>query len=317
MKTIFINQMLMEPLTGALITGGAQLLGSGINAWLTGKTNRKQMKFNEKMYYQHRKDSLADWYMMNQYNSPQAQMQRFKDANLNPNLIYGQMSDGAVMRSPEPKSANLEAPQVDLSGVSNAVSQYYDVQAKQAQTNNLQKALETADEQIKLIQAQTAQSLAQGKAISVGTDRAAFDLAIQKSLQPLTLEGAQLSVNRQKADIAKTQVDTAFTTNQDIRAAVSNAKSIEEATARIRTMALQNANTQAEKANIEQRTKNLAQDERIKKFDEEMLARGLRPGDALWQRKLVELVEKIWFNGKTPSKFKGYSKETLDRIKKR
>lgn len=34
--------------------------------------------------------NLDLWHLMNEYNSPAAQMQRYQDAGLNPNLIYGQ-----------------------------------------------------------------------------------------------------------------------------------------------------------------------------------------------------------------------------------
>ena len=35
-------------------------------------------------------NNIRLWNMNNAYNTPKAQMQRFKEANLNPNLIYGQ-----------------------------------------------------------------------------------------------------------------------------------------------------------------------------------------------------------------------------------
>ncbi|MBR6292098.1 MAG: hypothetical protein IKR33_04775, partial [Bacteroidales bacterium] len=43
--------------------------------------------------------NVQDWQMQANYNSPQAQMQRFRDAGLNPSLIYGQMSEGPSINS--------------------------------------------------------------------------------------------------------------------------------------------------------------------------------------------------------------------------
>lgn len=41
------------------------------------------------------------WKMQADYNSPQSQMQRFAEAGLNPNLIYGQGSNGNMSSAPE------------------------------------------------------------------------------------------------------------------------------------------------------------------------------------------------------------------------
>lgn len=45
--------------------------------------------------------NMQMWEMQNQYNSPSAQMQRYKDAGLNPNLIYGSVSNGNASSAPE------------------------------------------------------------------------------------------------------------------------------------------------------------------------------------------------------------------------
>lgn len=96
-------------LAAAALAGGANLAGSLIN-YFGGKENQASSQaFNEKM-----------WRMNNEYNSPVNQMARFKEAGLNPNLIYGQGNAGnsshAVSTNPAP------APNVDLG---NAVSNYY------------------------------------------------------------------------------------------------------------------------------------------------------------------------------------------------
>lgn len=41
------------------------------------------------------------WKMQNEYNSPKAQMQRFKEAGLNPNLIYGKGTAGNAQTMPQ------------------------------------------------------------------------------------------------------------------------------------------------------------------------------------------------------------------------
>lgn len=45
--------------------------------------------------------NLEMWNLQNEYNSPQAQMQRFQEAGLNPNLIYSQGTNGNNASAPQ------------------------------------------------------------------------------------------------------------------------------------------------------------------------------------------------------------------------
>jgi len=107
-----------------LITG---IVGAGANTASTLGTNRAQRRWNEAMYNRQREDALADWARTNEYNSPLAQMQRFKAAGLNPNLIYGQQNMSQPIRSTDTKSWNPQAPAFNLGQI---VDQY--INAKQA-----------------------------------------------------------------------------------------------------------------------------------------------------------------------------------------
>lgn len=296
------------PFPLAAAAAGAGLLGQGINAWAQGANNRKQRNWNWRMYQQQRTDALADWNMQNEYNSPKSQMARFTEAGLNKNLIYGSMTDSPMVRSGDSGSYHPEAPQFDTGSI---MAAYFEAQQKPLQTDNLKKAVEIATEQVKLVQAQTAATLAQGQATATGTDRAKFDLALQQSLLPLTVETAGQQLKKLKAD-------TTFTIDQNIRAAVQNVQSLKEGFIRMSGMLLQNANTEAEKKNIDQRLKNMQQDNRIRQFDEDMLKTGARPGDALWERKAMEFLSKLYeeyFGDKTPGK--NYPGGPLEGIRQR
>lgn len=54
--------------------------------------------------------ALEQWQRENEYNSPAAQMQRYMDAGLNPNLIYGQQNLSAG--SPQPSAPTVQAPKM-------------------------------------------------------------------------------------------------------------------------------------------------------------------------------------------------------------
>lgn len=131
-------------------------LGAGINAIFQGKSNRKSRKFAEKMYYQQRNDALAFWNAQNAYNTPAAQMQRFKAAGLNPNLIYGRGSSGEAgsINVPNQPRWNPTAPHLNLAEISN---QFYNSKLKAAQVGLLQKeaALKDAQKIATLVTAST------------------------------------------------------------------------------------------------------------------------------------------------------------------
>lgn len=59
---------------------------------------RRTAKEQRQAYQQQVADNLAQWNRQNQYDSPSAQMARFADAGLNPDLIYGQQSNTSPMQ---------------------------------------------------------------------------------------------------------------------------------------------------------------------------------------------------------------------------
>lgn len=71
-----------------------------------GEYNRKDMSdytqaaYNFLQKQQEQAFTLDMWNLVNQYNSPASQMQRFLDAGLNPNLIYSQQSTASQPGTP-------------------------------------------------------------------------------------------------------------------------------------------------------------------------------------------------------------------------
>lgn len=123
----------MAPAVGAALIG----VGGGILNTLGGLFgNKQQQNINAQTYERMRKDSLADWNMMNEYNSPKMQMQRFKEAGLNPNLIYGQSFNAPPVRSSDFKPADYAAPRIG-SEITGALQTYYQVQTQEQQLQNM------------------------------------------------------------------------------------------------------------------------------------------------------------------------------------
>lgn len=257
----------------AAIGAGASILNQGINAWSQGSMNRKQRKWSEKMYAQQRADALQDWLIQTRYNSPQAQMQRYKEAGLNPNLIYGESNTAGPVRSASVESWRPQAPQFDLVG---PLLSYLDVQMKEAQINNLETTNTVQTQDALLRAAQVNQTLAQ-------TERTKFDTGLAQSLRDISLETAQ-------ASLRKIQAETSVTLNSDERAAAQNVSSLREAAERILNLRAQRAKTQDERNLINSQIGALDRDVRLKDLDIELKRLGIQPSDNIFFRILGRIL---------------------------
>lgn len=142
----------MTAAEASLWQSASDSLNNTANIVAQGKTNKKTREWNEKMYGIQRQHALEDWRMQNEYNSPSAQMARFRDAGLNPNLIYGQSNESPAVRSTEAKSWNPTAPKSEMPPV---MDRYFNTQMKEAQINNLKAQNDNILAQKNLIDAQT------------------------------------------------------------------------------------------------------------------------------------------------------------------
>jgi len=105
----------IDPLTAGLQAGG-NVLSTGINAWLTAAQNKRNRQHDFDMSdYAYGKD-LDMWNKQNEYNTPTKQMQRFKDAGLNPHLIYGKGTPGNATQLPKYNKSRYvgTAPQISM-----------------------------------------------------------------------------------------------------------------------------------------------------------------------------------------------------------
>lgn len=117
-----------------LIAGGASSAGQVAGSILTNRTNKKLSR-------EARAYDFKMWNLQNEYNTPKAQMERYKEAGLNPNLIYG---NGSVSgnASPVPRSpvTTVENPLKGLdlvNTVMSAISAYNDIRVKDQTISNM------------------------------------------------------------------------------------------------------------------------------------------------------------------------------------
>ena len=109
-----------------------------------------QNKWNrENAEYVYQKD-LEQWNRENEYNSPAAQMQRYKEAGLNPNLIYGQSNTAAS----SPSMSTTDAAGYPMSGgsgvgdnmpsitIPNFYKEYMDLKTQKMQQDSIQQNID-------------------------------------------------------------------------------------------------------------------------------------------------------------------------------
>ena len=75
------------------ISAGISIAGQAGLTWLDYQMQKKliqqQNEYNNQQYEKQRADNLEFWKIQNEYNSPYSQMLRYKEAGLNPLLMYG------------------------------------------------------------------------------------------------------------------------------------------------------------------------------------------------------------------------------------
>jgi hypothetical protein len=131
------------PVPAAAIVAGGQVIGGAIDAIAQIGQNKKAREHQEYMYDK-----------QNAYNTPAMQMQRFKQAGLNPHLIYGQGNSGNA-GSPPPLTTQ-EAPKSNFADIS---QNYIANRTQQAQVDNMEKAREVMEADMILKKAQTQATL--------------------------------------------------------------------------------------------------------------------------------------------------------------
>lgn len=223
-----------------LVMAGAEVAGQVTNAISQGSMNKKTREWNEKMYGQQRSDALADWQMQNAYNTPAAQMQRLKEAGLNPNLIYGNGSAGGQsgpVRSTDVKGWNPQAPQFQPADV---LGKYYDAQVRQQQLDNLKTQQTLMEQEVKNKVASELKTY--NDAEKSQSSRDLIDTMVQLRGNELTYapEMSATTLAAKKAGIEKTiqdtrlsQANTAFRLSENDRAQIRLDMTLKEAASRI------------------------------------------------------------------------------------
>ena len=184
--------------------------------------NRKNREFNLMLARTQNQWNIEQWQRENDYNSPTAQMSRFRAAGLNPNLIYGQSNLAAS--SPTLTSGAASSP-TDMSAIGNkrnfgeAMQEMLNMEMQKAQIEAIKAGTEKTKEDTKNVTAST-------EALSIDNMyRAAKN---QQDLQvggmTIRLGKSTLKMNDQQMENLKADLEETVATVESIKQAVEESK---------------------------------------------------------------------------------------------
>lgn len=292
------------PLLIAGATAAAGMYSSHRNAKAQEETNEAQIKLTREMYDKQRADAVTDYNKQTAYNSPLQQMQRFKEAGLNPQLIYG--SGGISMPAPQIKQAtastpSLIAPKIDTSSISQGLSKYYDTTQQQVTTDNLKK-------QTDLLTKETALKDMQIAKLGIENSTGEFNLNQAKRLQDTTVEKALLDNQLTQQEISSSKTNQQINIDTNERNKLQASKNLQKTTLEIMQAKLNMAKTPLEIQQLQTVIKSLQSENVIKAFQAKMATLNVQPNDPFYYRALQLFLNKLGTN------IYGNQADTLDQI---
>lgn len=271
------------PLLLPLLSLGVSAAGTGANIAATGANNRKQRQWNEMMYAKQRQDSLSDWAMQNEYNSPQAQMERLRNADLNPNLVYGTGAVANSSQQPRSASAGSYSPQTPNFDFSNSIQAFQDTRVNQAQYDNLRMhqtlmaqdlIAKTLENRKRTVDAELKERL---KEISYEAATMGNDLIKQRLINMETQQYNMLDENQRKWEVHQQAIPIL---KQRLLEAVLQVAEREQKVSL----------TEQQVAKIKKELDLMEKDGKLKDLEIQMREKGLTPGDPWYFR----MGAKIW-----------------------
>lgn len=133
-------------MTDAIISAGASFAGSLANLFSGQHQANKAFERQKELMRIQNQYAIDNWNRENNYNTPSAQMQRLRDAGLNPNLVYGQGSGslqaGSIDTPSAPSAPMAVSPDFSKSIMDGANAALAIAQAKKAGSETIAQNIE-------------------------------------------------------------------------------------------------------------------------------------------------------------------------------
>lgn len=245
-------------------SGTGDFFGAGVNAYVARQMNHEQRQYNNQMYVQQRLDALADWNRNNAYNHPQQQMERLKEAGLNPNLIYGKGAGDMTsppIRASDPGSYKPHVPQFDFS----RIAQFQDTQVRQAQMDNMRIQGELMRKEIEVKSAEKLQIEGNTNWINVKTGRDQLKYQGEQTLFDTNIE-------YRKEQLRGLEIKNDFTLDENQRREAMNAQNLKVAVAKVGQLEADKLRIKADQLKKEAETETIVQRRKMLHLEAERMA---------------------------------------------
>ena len=250
------------------------------NKRLTREQNKIDRDREDYWNYKQREWAEADWQRAAQYNSPAQQMKRFKEAGLNPNLIYGKASEMPVIKTTSTSSTRGSAPRVEnpLANV-NVAQAYYSAQMM--------------EKQIKLLDQEIVGKRIENAKDAIDSRQKANDyltgVKTEGDLMGAGLRDRSLSAKYQK-DIAESQreaLDLEIATDlKDVKTDTEFQKLIK--------LQYENSTNEDQRAILKQKLELMKDQHIMNEFEKTLNAMGFTKGDEVYYRVLNTLYNEYF-----------------------
>lgn len=250
-------------------------IGAGISAIGSIFSNRKNRRFADEQRRKSFQDNVDFWNMQNAYNTPERQMQRFKDAGLNPNLIYGQGNAGNAGAIQSPDAQKMQYKNVgEQAGpmAADFITQLYNVRQMQAATDKL-------------------------KADATVSENTAALLGIRQQSEALDyMQKGELystNVDYRKGQYRQLTQDIDLAKRADMRAEIQLGRNVKESIQRVLKSKEDVLASQVGRRKAELIMKGIASDNAVKELDKYFADRKIRPQDPFYAHAITTLIDTI------------------------
>lgn len=282
-------------IAGTVISAGAQLWQAGKNQDIQKDINQDNINQSNLAYDRLRRDNLKDWDTTNKYNSPLEQMNRLRQAGLNPNLIYGKGAENTAdaIRSSSTNPPSLIAPKLDIetNQIMNAVMAYQNVKQSNATIDNLNR-------NAGLQQAQKLNTEMDTASKAINNARTELEYQNAKELKDTTIQQAKLNLANSKQDLINKEAqgislmnnNDTFWQNWELNR-LAQSKNIEQTAQNILNLKAQNATSKEQLQLIKSQKVGTDFENEIKKWQVKLSEIGISPNDPYALRILQKLLQ--------------------------
>lgn len=264
--------------------------------------NKQNRKYADKQYQRERADSLSDWALQNEYNSPKAAMQRARDAGLNPHVVgaKGAFTDAAPIKTPDTPTPEGKAPQVDPQ----SLMAFTDLRHKEAQIDLLQREMTLRENEALLTTANTELARLRSEGQGILNKQQQADLDYWNSIRDTAIEKYKTGARMSKAQLQGQRNQNALSEQELFQRDSMNAETLKGAYIKNQNMLLQQKQMALDRAQTQEQTRKLkAEIKNIKantnrtevltfldQMEGELRKRGASFKDPAWQRWIQDFI---------------------------